>query len=439
MHPTARFLAFVILKDIEQNHAYANLSLNKTLSKAILSDEDRRLTTEIVYGTVRMRLHLDTELNAYCDVKKTDAQVLLLLRMSVYQLEYLSNVPDYAVINEAVEMCKRVHPRSSRFVNAVLRAYVRKDKNIRWPDKFKQRNQYISKWYSFPQWMVDQWIKAYGFEETEKLCAYFNEPAPSWIRVNTLRYTPEDLTAVLNIIGIKYNQHHLIKEAFQVESLQPLLRDRAFSDGMFIVQDLSAMLPALVLTPEKESTVLDMCAAPGGKTTQLSAIMQNGGHITACDIHEKRTALIKANIARLNAGNITVLCDDATKLSSDYIRRFDYILLDAPCSGLGVLNRRPDLRWNKHRSDLSDILTLQEKLLDSAAVYAANRSVLVYSTCTLNAAENEEQVEKFLSRHIDFRLAEFEILGEKCDGMHTIYPFQDHSDGFFMAKMVKGE
>jgi 16S rRNA (cytosine967-C5)-methyltransferase len=439
MQQTARLLAYNVLFDIEANGAYANLALDHALAKSKLALDDKRLATEIVYGTTRMKYHLDTELQAFCNLKKTDLPTLILLRMSVYQIEYLKNIPDYAVIHEAVEIAKSVHPRSQTFVNAVLRSFTRGDKKISWPDKRRQRNQYIARWYSFPQWMVDQWVKAYGFESTEKLCAYFNQSAPSWIRVNTLVTNPDAFADQLQRFGVPYFQNQYLLEAFKVDSLQMLLKSSAFSNGDFIVQDLSSMLPACVLAPKQGSTVLDMCAAPGGKTTQLSAIMHNSGQIVACELYDKRAGLIKENAMRLHAENITTVCADALTLPEKYIRRFDYILLDAPCSGLGVLNRRADLRWRKRRSDIDNIIALQSKLLDAAAIYAAKNSRLVYSTCTLNKSENEDQINKFLARHPDFKLEAFSLLGKPCDGMRTIYPFSDHSDGFFVAKMIKGE
>lgn len=438
MEKTARELAYHVLIDIQKNGAYANLALDKALLRSQLNPSDRRLATDVVYGCTKMQLHLDQIIKAYCDLKRTDKKTLLLLRMAVYQLIYQEKIPDYAVLNETVALAKEEGLRTDKFINAVLRSMVRKEKTITWPDRRKARNQYISKWYSFPQWLVDIWVKEYGFAATEALCAYFNEPAATWLRVNTLLASPKEVIAVLDAKGVTWSQHTVLPEAIRVDSLQPLKESALFREGKVIVQDLSAMLPAKVLQPKKNARILDMCAAPGGKTTQLSAIMENSGEIVACDLHAHRVKLTSDNVKRLCVTNVTTCVDDARKLGKEYSEAFDAILLDAPCSGLGVLNRRADLRWRMHRSSLDDIVTLQYELLAAAAGYLKPGGTLVYSTCTLNKNENENQVMHFLSEHPAFTLESFSCLGEEClSGMKTVFPYIDHSDGFFIAKLKR--
>lgn len=440
MENNARQLAYDVLIDIQQNGAYANLALDKALLRSKLNKSDRRLATELVYGCTKMQLHLDQIIKSYCDLKKVDKKTLQLLRMAVYQMTYLEKIPDHAIINETVELSKKVGLHSDKFINGVLRSMLREEKPIKWPDKRKQRNQYIAKWYSFPQWLIDGWVKEYGFADTERLCEYFNNPAQTWIRVNTLKATAEEIKSVFEHLNIEYVQHPALPEAFCLKSLQKIKKSSLFKQGKIIVQDLSAMLPALVLNPSKGNQVLDMCAAPGGKTTYLSAIMNNSGSIMACDLHPHRVELIEHNVKRLGVENVRCYAGDATALPDDCYVRFDAVLLDAPCSGLGVLNRRADLRWRIRKSSLPEIEQLQEQLLDAACHYLKPQGTLVYSTCTLNKNENEYQIKRFLEKHPNFECVPFECLGETCEsGQKTIYPYIDQTDGFFIAKLVRKE
>lgn len=438
MDQSARQLAYHVLIDIQMSGAYANLALDKALLRSNLNIKDKRLATDLVYGCTKMQLHLDQIIGTYADLKRIDKKTLILLRMAVYQLTFMDKIPNHAAVNETVELAKMLKLHSDKFINGILRNILRNDRLVVWPNKRKQKNQYLSKWYSFPQWMIDIWVKEYGFSDTEKLCAYFNEPAPTWIRVNTLKTSVDEVIATLKEMKVEFKQHQDLPEALCLSSLQPVKQSLLFDEGKIIVQDLSSMLPATILQPQKDSCVLDMCAAPGGKTTQLSAIMKNSGKIFACDLHPHRVQLIEENIKRLGIGNIECFAADATNLKENFVEYFDYILLDAPCSGLGVLNRRADLRWKVRKSALVEIEATQKKLLESAAKYLKSGGTMVYSTCTLNKKENELQIAHFLETHPNFELISFNCLNKLCaSGMETIYPFVDHSDGFFIAKIIR--
>ena len=438
MEQNARALAYHVLIDIQKNGAYANLALDKALLRSELNPNDRRLATDLVYGCTKMQLHLDQIIGAYCDLKRTDKKSLMLLRMAVYQLTFLEKIPDHAVLNETVALAKAEGLRTDKFINGVLRSLLRKEKTIVWPDKRKQRSQYYAKWYSFPQWLLDIWVKEYGFQATEQLCSYFNQPAATWIRVNTLKASVADVIHALEGQNAEFFQHPQLPEAIRVASLQPVKNSGLIAHGKVTVQDLSSMLPAVVLQPKNNAKILDMCAAPGGKTTHLSAIMENSGEIVACDLHPHRVGLIEENVKRLGVQNVRCLSGESQDLPASFHAAFDAILLDAPCSGLGVLNRRADLRWRIRRSNLPEIEALQRDLLEAATRYLAPGGILVYSTCTLNKKENEEQIAQFLERHPDFSPVPFDCLGETCaSGMKTIYPYIDHSDGFFIAKLKR--
>lgn len=438
MEKTARELAYHVLIDIQMNGAYANLVLDKALLHSNLNMNDRRLATDLVYGTEKMQLHLDQIIGAYCDLKHTSKKTLILLRMAVYQMIFMDKIPAHAILNETVALAKNEGLHTDKFINAVLRSIARGDKTVTWPNKHKARNQYYAKWFSFPQWIIDIWVKEYGFAATEQLCHYFNTPAATWLRVNTLQATFKEVAENLDAAHVAWERHPMFSEAIRVQSLQPLKKSTLLQKGQVIVQDLSAMLPAMILNPKKNARILDMCAAPGGKTTQLSAIMENSGEVVACDLHPHRVQLIEENVKRLGVTNVTAIAEDACALDERFFQAFDDILLDAPCSGLGVLNRRADLRWRMRRGSLKEIQKLQTELLKAAANYLKPGGVLVYSTCTLNKGENEEQIQKFIADHPTFSLVPFQCLGEDCpSGMKTIYPYIDHTDGFFIAKLIR--
>lgn len=438
MEQNARNIAYHILFDVNVNGAYANLSLDKALLHSKLNNIDRRFVTDLVYGSIKMQLHLDHVLKTYCDLKRVDKKTLILLRMAAYQIIFMDKVPEHAAVNEAVTLAKELGLHTDKFINGVLRSIIRQDKEIAWPNKRKQINQFYSKWYSFPQWLIDIWVKEYGFDATEQLCIYFNSPAPTWIRVNTLKTSVEEVISAFKQMDVGFEQHSDLLEAIRVDSLQLIKQSELFKQGKILVQDLSSMLPAIVLNPSKNSCVLDMCAAPGGKTTHLSAIMNNSGKLIACDLHSHRVKLIEQNAKRLGVHNIKCFSADATQLPSEFENAFDAILLDAPCSGLGVLNRRADLRWKIRRGSLDEIEALQRSLLEAAVRYLKPEGTLVYSTCTLNKKENEYQIENFLKAHPDFEVVPFSCLNDLCEtGMKTVYPFVDHSDGFFIAKIKR--
>lgn len=440
MNHNARQLAYHVLIDIEQNGAYANIALDKALLHSGLNPSDRRLATELVYGCTKMKLHLDQVINAYCDLKKVDKYTLMILRMAVYQICFLEKIPMHAIVNETVELSKKEGHHSDKFINGVLRSMERREKNVVWPDKRKQRNQFFAKWYSFPQWMIDIWVKMYGFSAAEQLCMYFNAPAATWLRVNTLKVKPEEVIISLEKNNVKYEQHPMMPEAIRVDSLQVLKDTNALKSGQLIVQDFSAMLPSVILAPAENQCVLDMCAAPGGKTTHLSAIMNGNGRIVACDLHPHRVKLIEENVKKLGIKNVECFATDARALPACFNYTFDAILLDAPCSGLGVLNRRADLRWRVRRGGLGEIECLQRELLDAAVRYLKPNGTIVYSTCTLNKGENESQIQAFLERHPDFELESFDVLDKHIEsGMYTIVPYEAHSDGFFIAKLHRKE
>lgn len=442
----SRELALKILFQINEEGAYANLALDKALFPLKdLDSRDRGLITEIVYGSVKNRGKLDYVLNQFATtkVKKMDHWTRNNLRMALYQMMFLDKVPDSAAVDESVKLAKR-YGRSDKFVNAVLRNYLRGKDTIAWPNKAKQPVEYLCVEYSFPQWMVERFIKQYGFEKAEALCKYYNQPAPLWIRTNTLKISREALKARLEQEGITVSESRYTPEGLQLHSAVNLHQLKAFQEGLFTVQDESSMLVALAAEPGKNQRVLDVCSAPGGKSTHMAQLMKNTGTIYACDIHKHRLELIEDNCKRLGITNIKTVEQDGTVLTRRWQEPFDVIVCDVPCSGLGVLGRRADARWSKDSEDIAGLCGIQKRILEEAAQLVVLGGTLIYSTCTITPEENQNMVEQFLNRHPEYELDEtitdcWLNMDKESNGYVQFLPFEDEMDGFFIARMVRKE
>ncbi|MFP5527779.1 16S rRNA (cytosine(967)-C(5))-methyltransferase RsmB [Peptococcus simiae] len=441
----ARDLAVQILYAVDEEGAYTNLELDKALFSCELSAEDKGLVTELVYGTVTYRDHLDYVLAKYSNkpLKKLDSYTHKILRMALYQLIFLDRIPDHAVVSEAVNTAKRLqgkHQQADKFINAILRNYLKDDQPVKWPDKRKNAAGYLAKYYSFPQWIVDTWLKEYGKAGAEALCQYMNARPPLLARVNTLQIQPDALIKKLAQEGVRADRLNQVPEGLILYTPGGLRQVKSFQAGDFIIQDASSMLVAHALDPRPGEHIADLCAAPGGKTTHVAALMKDQGRVDAFDLHPHRVQLIKENRDRLGISSIEARVQDAQTLEAQ--GTYDRVLVDAPCSGLGVLNRRPDARWHRRRQQVPDLVNLQAAILDKAAVALKEGGTLLYSTCTTFRAENEDQCQHFLDRHPDFRpvplpdLLQPYVL-EGASHICRILPQRDRMDGFFIAKFRK--
>lgn len=443
---TARELALKIMYQVNEENAYANLALDKALYQYKEMDpRDKGLVTEIVYGSIKNRGKLDWVINQFANPKiaKMDPWVRNILREGVYQMMFLDKVPVSAAVNEAVELTKHYsHQGGVKFVNGVLRNIEREMGQLVYPNRGKQPVQYLTVCYSFPQWLIERWVKQFGVKKTELMCGYFNEPAPLWIRTNTLKITRSELKARLAEQGIESVESEHTAEGLMLKNTISLHSLDLFQEGYFTVQDESSMLVALAASPKEGQRVLDVCSAPGGKTTHLAQLMHNTGEIVACDIHDHRLDLIDANCKRLGVENVQTKRQDGLYLAEDLDESFDVVLVDAPCSGLGVLGRRPDARWAKRASDIGELAAIQAGILAQAAQVVSEQGTLVYSTCTTTKEENEDIVSNFLAAHQNFQLADdlsacwsgFEKVEQ---GYAQFLPFEDQMDGFFIAKFRK--
>jgi 16S rRNA (cytosine967-C5)-methyltransferase len=446
-----RRAAFDILHRIDKERSFADILIDRAVSSGALKGPDRGLLTELVYGVLRRQGTLDHVINQFSRQKteRLERNVLILLRLGLYQVLYLDRVPVSAAVNETVEMAKAIAPRAEGLVNALLRRADRERDAIRYPDPVKEPVAYLSARYSHPQWIVSDWLAQLGRDESEQVAAAMGEPPPLTLRVNTLMTNRDALIGRLAASGISAGPAVYSPAGVQVTSRVPLASLPEFREGLCTIQDESSQLAAIFLAPKPGERVLDLCAAPGGKATHLAQIMENRGSITACDSAERKLALIEENAKRLQIGIIRTIPLDASRPLSPAVleqlgaRSFDRILVDAPCSGLGVIRRNPDGKWWKSADDLGEITRRQKAILAGSATLLEGNGLLLYATCSTSREENEQVVADFLSNHPDFVL---EDLREEFPGWGGLFtdtgcfrgwPHRHGMDGFFAARLRK--
>ncbi len=442
----ARETALKILYDINENSAYSNISINKYLEGGNLRELDRAFITDLVYGTVKWLLEIDYLIGKYSSVKmkKLSPWIVNILRLGIYQLLHTDKIPVSAACNTSVELAKRYgHQASSRFVNAVLRNVSKNINNLPYPDKANGA-EYFSIIYSHPIWMVEKWISLFGVEFTEALLKSNNEVPDFTIRVNTIKTMRNELVQALHKEGIKTRKWKYLEEAVILENPSSITKLKAFKNGLFQVQDESSMLASRVLDPKEGELVMDVCSAPGGKATHMAQLMNNKGTIIARDLHPHKLKLIDNAAVRLGIDIIKTECFDACELDSTMLGKADKVLVDAPCSGLGIIRKKPDIKYSKNITELDELVSLQRKILSNASQYLKVGGCLVYSTCTIQPEENINIVSEFLAENNQFKLIGFEnILPDNLkidsskDGYIQLYSNINQTDGFFISKMIR--
>ncbi|NMA70241.1 MAG: 16S rRNA (cytosine(967)-C(5))-methyltransferase RsmB, partial [Desulfitobacterium sp.] len=390
---SARALAVEILVRVEKEKAYVNLLLQRSLEQ-LADPRDRQLCTTLVNGTLKNRLTLDYVLRRYLtkSMSQLPQEVRYILRISAFQILYLDKIPGGAAIYEGVELTKGRQRKYTSLTNSVLRRVLENGWDISWPNQKKEPVRYLSVRLSHPEWMVKRWLKRYGFSGTEELCRSNNEPAPLWIRTNTLKTNREELAKRLEGEGVEVSLGERVPESLLIEKAGSIEKLSSFQEGLFNVQDESSQLVAHVLNPQPGEWVLDACGAPGGKTTHLAQLMKNQGEIFAFDIHEHKIPLIEELANRLGIGIIHAQAGDARELQGIELASCHKVLVDAPCSGLGVIRRRADMRWHKSEQEIKALPELQLSILEKASQCVAPQGELVYSTCTIEPEENFEVV-----------------------------------------------
>ena len=429
---TARNLALAVLEDVFVNQAYSNIVLNKHLKGSHLSAADKGLVTEIVYGTVARKLTLEWYLSHFIqDRDKLDNWLYILLLMSAYQLRYLDKIPNHAVVNEAVELAKARKKGSEKLVNAVLRRILREG----WPDvdSIKRKNKRDSISYSLPVWLVSKLKEEYGEERAQAIFESLLVRNKASIRVTDLS-RKEEIKAVLEATDSPLAATGLVKEQghFAGHDL--------FAEGVITIQDESSQLVAPTLDLQGHEQVLDACAAPGGKTAHMASYLTSG-KVTALDLYDHKLDLIQENAERLGvADRVQTQKLDARKVHEFFGRdSFDKILVDAPCSGIGLLRRKPDIKYNKETADFTSLQEIQLEILGSVCQTLRKGGIITYSTCTIVSEENFQVVEAFLESHPEFEQVKLE---HECkdilkDGCILITPELYGSDGFFISQFRK--
>lgn len=455
----ARQVAFQILTDIAEGKAYTNFALREAFRRVRLEERDRALCSEIVYGTVQREKSIDALIQLHMErkIKTLDARVLTILRMAIYQFAFLNKVPAYAILNESVEICKRVHPKASGFVNGVLRAYTRTGKTA--SDLLAELSEKYKKWadkmaliHSYPTWLIEKWEREFGRDRTERVLVASNQPSGMSLRVNPLRATRDEILSELEEQGHPAQASALCAEGIRLLRGMDVEKSTLYTSGKVTVQDEGAMLIAPLLQLKPGMRVLDMCAAPGTKTTHIAELMSDEGSVHACDVHEHKRELIWDATRRLHLESIEAITADARTLPDPSATEppYDAVLLDAPCSGFGVLAHRPDIRWRRTEKDVRALTELQRGLLEKAIRMVKPGGVIVYSTCTLLSEENEELVNSVV-RESQGAVVWDDITGdlpapvqarasiENPDGAmgFLLTPDQFGTDGFYMARLKK--
>lgn len=446
---SARELAFQVLYNISEKGAYANIALKEAYCGNALSVQDRAFATELIYGVQRMQGRLDHELSQLVQkgLGSLNPNLLIILRMGVYQLEFMSVKP-FAAVNETVKLAsKYFNPGAAALCNGVLRNYLRSREELTFPDRVKQPAQFLEAFYSYPRFMTGYMIKQWGMEQAEQFCRFCNDVNSVCIMANTLKTTVEALQKELTAAGIEVSSGKYLPDCLYIRGSGNIAELPSFRKGHFTVMEEGSALCAKALAPIPNSRVLDLCAAPGGKTSLLAIAMQDKGSIEAFDVHEHKVGLIKDNARRLRLKAIKVQMADSRSLGEQYAESADYILLDAPCTGWGVLGRKADSRFNKRYEDIAELATLSYELLCAAAGYLKKGGSMLFSTCTITKAENEDNINRFLSEHKDFELEPLESLlpyakGEEeraamQRGMWQILPQKQDLEGFFLCRMKK--
>ncbi len=432
--------AFEILFRIHTSNAYSNLTIDTYLQKNNMDARDKAFVSALVYGVCERQITLDYNLSQYLKqpLKKLKPEVLIALRLGAYQLLFMDKIPSSAAVNESVNLVKANRASfASGLVNAVLRKIM--TNGLVLPDK-KDKN-YLSVKYSCPQWLVDMYCSAYGCDNGEEILKSSLGEVPVYIRVNTTKTTDENLILSLEKEGIIAGKTGYVENALKltkpgaVESLQ------SFKDGCFHVQDISSQLCCKALGAEEGDSVLDVCSAPGGKTFTICESMNDTGSITSCDIYSSRVNLINDGAARLNLSSVRTVVNDASVFNPS-LGFFDKVLCDVPCSGLGIIRRKPEIKY-KSPDDIDKLYSLQYLILCITSRYVKENGTLIYSTCSLNPKENTEVCRRFLQENKEFVLCDIphaDKFGVVEDKMLTVLPHMYDSDGFFIAKFErKGE
>lgn len=421
-----RKTAYQTLLEIEKNEAYSNIELNHQMKQ--LKPDNPAFVRELVYGVLENKIYLDYVLTQLIPkgLKGVKKPIKVLLRMGLYQIMYMDSVPEYAAVNETVKLARKVAPGRDGFLNGVLRGYGKKKDMISLPDKENDLIDYLSTIYSFDRSIVELWLSQYDREMTERILSNSNMRPALSIRVNKVKTSLEALKLELESLGFEIKKGMLSDRVLFVKG-SGLLETEVYHKGWFSVQDEASVVATEVLGPKAGDTVLDICAAPGGKTLAMAELMENKGSIYAFDIYQHKLSLLNEEAKRLELTNIRTAEQDGTVFNEQFVEIAEKVLVDGPCSGLGVVRRKPEIKYKPIINEAKDLAEKQLVILNHASQYVKSGGELLYSTCTINKLENMDVVDLFLEQH-----PEYEMIYSK-----QFLPGIDETDGFFICKLRK--
>ncbi|HIK08327.1 MAG TPA: 16S rRNA (cytosine(967)-C(5))-methyltransferase [Trichormus sp. M33_DOE_039] len=441
----SRQIAFIALKDVHKG-AYADIALDRVLRKVNLSDIDRRLVTELVYGSVRRQRTLDALIDQLAKKKshQQPSELRSILHLGFYQLRYQERIPVSAAVNTTVQLAKENgFAGLTGFVNGLLRQYVRLAETLSDPLELPENpGERLGILHSFPDWIIQVWLEQLGVEETERLCEWMNQTPTIDLRINPLRTSMEEVEIALKSAGILARRIPHLPQALRLIGNTGAIQNLpGFHQGWWVVQDASAQLVSHILDPQAGEVIIDACAAPGGKTTHIAELMQDEGKIIASDRTASRLRKLKANTERLGLHSIEISTGDSRHLPQ-FHNIADRVLLDAPCSGLGTLHRHADARWRQTPVSVAELSTLQKELILQTSKFVKPGGVLVYATCTLHPAENEEVITEFIGEHPNWQIEHLNgdspyATYSTPQGCLKVWPHRQDMDGFFMVRLRK--
>jgi len=442
LYQGVRGIAVKILNRVERSDSYLEKLLDHELHNTELNGLDKALLYEIVHGVVRWMGRLDWVLNGFYKGQFSKAIPNLKngLRVALYQILFLDKVPDHAAVNEAVEFVKKLQgQKPADLTNAILRNIIRSKGGIRYPDPNEDLPGYLAAYYSHPSWMIKRYLNRFGREETEKLLESNNVKPALTLKINPIKTTPDQFRELLKSVNLRFSQSKYLPEFFKLYNLTNITAWQYFQEGYFSIQDESAGMSCALLNPLPGSRVLDMCAAPGGKTVNIAGIMKDQGEIIALDKYDSRLEYINKNMQRMGYKIIKPVAADALEFENG---DFDFVLADVPCSGTGTLSKKPDIKWKRDLVDLRKLNDLQWQLINKAARQTKKNGVLVYSTCSIEIEENFGIVKRFLDGNPEFKLEPAsgfspDLIDE--NGCIQTYPHRHDMDGAFAAKFIRIE
>lgn len=430
----ARLTVIKLLLRMESSGSYSNILLDKALTDSGLSERDKAFAAALFYGVTERKMTLDFIIaqNSRLPFSQIDPTAVIILRAGFYQILYMPSVPESAAVNESVKLCKKLTLFNAQgFVNGMLRNFIRGGKKVDYSGL--EPAERLSIEYSCPQWITRKWTAEYGEETAAKALKASLGAPPIFARVNNTRISDDELVKLLKKEGIKASVNPRLSGCIRLEKTGDIERSAAYKDGLFHVQDVSSQLCCLTLKPIVNETVLDICAAPGGKSFTMAEIMGNNGRVISMDLYEARAGLIAKGAERLGLRIIEPRRNNAAKFNEE-LPQADKVLCDVPCSGLGVIRRKPEIKY-KDEKEFEELPRLQKAILEVSARYVKKGGTLVYSTCTLSRAENDEVAQDFANSHTDFSpiVQPIPYAGAENSPMRTFLPEEDGGDGFFTA------